>query len=456
MAFVFTIAYLAYAVLSPASMYPVLAAYRVELWLFALALLTSIPALGGADLLRLPQSYLVLGFAAAAAISLVTNHWLGGAVYAVQRLMPSIAAFFLVVLNVRSVQRIKILAAVLTLVAMFYTLQGGLAYFRHDVSSPFLLNEQNEITDTTVPRIRGLGTVNDPNDLAQYFVAVLPLIWLFWSRERSLRNMMLVLAPTALLLAGLALTRSRGGMIALIVVITVGLRPKLRRSGALVAAVLATALLLGANFTGGRDVSVEAGQERIGAWGEGLEFLKSAPVFGIGFGEFGDRNDITAHNSFLLCAAELGMFGYFFWMGLLVVSFSDLGRILRRRLTATEPVADESPGPTWIRCSAGFPAASEPSNADPLRSDLEPSARAVRLATIGFLAAAWFLSRSYVVILFLCLGLATALAVMSERDAPDDAPMPKLPPRRHLVLKTFALQVLSILTIYLLIRVGHA
>jgi hypothetical protein len=457
MALVFTIVYLAYAVLSPASIYPVLEPYRIELWLFAVALLASILSLEGIQLQRLPQGYLVLGFAAAAAISLVANHWLGGAVYAVQRLMPSIAAFFLVALNVRSVRGIKALAGVLAVVAIFYTLQGGLAYFRHDVSSPFLLNELNEATDTTVPRIRGLGAVNDPNDLAQYFVAVLPMIWLFWSKGRSLRNTMLVLVPTAFLLVGLALTRSRGGMIALIVVIAVGLKPKLSRSGSLVATVLATILLLGVNFTGGRDVSVEAGQERIGAWSEGLEFLKSAPVFGIGFGEFGDRNDITAHNSFLLCAAELGMVGYFFWMGLLVVSFSDLGRILRPSLAATEPLVDESPGPDWMHAWVAHPATSEPADGDPLLWNLEPCARAVRLATIGFLAAGWFLSRSYVVILFIFLGLATALATMSQSYAPDDdAALRQRAPRRYLVLKTFGLQVLSILTIYLLVRVGRA
>ena len=35
--------------------------------------------------------------------------------------------------------------------------------------------------------------------------------------------------------------------------------------------------------------------------------LKSHPLFGVGFGNFADYSDHTAHNSIVVCAAELGL-----------------------------------------------------------------------------------------------------------------------------------------------------
>ena len=59
---------------------------------------------------------------------------------------------------------------------------------------------------------------------------------------------------------------------------------------------------------------------RVAAWVTGLGIFKAHPVFGIGIDNFSDYNETgnTAHNSYVLCLAELGMFGYFFWMGMIV------------------------------------------------------------------------------------------------------------------------------------------
>ena len=53
--------------------------------------------------------------------------------------------------------------------------------------------------------------------------------------------------------------------------------------------------------------------------------LKANPLFGVGWGLFRDftEENIVGHNSFAHCWGELGMFGYFFWLALVIASFKD-------------------------------------------------------------------------------------------------------------------------------------
>jgi hypothetical protein len=89
--------------------------------------------------------------------------------------------------------------------------------------------------------------------------------------------------------------------------------------------------MLALDFTGGRVISASEGADRLEAWATGLELFKGAPLFGIGFGAFTDFNDITAHNSFVLCLAELGLIGSTIWMALLVTTTMGLNRLVAER-----------------------------------------------------------------------------------------------------------------------------
>jgi hypothetical protein len=86
--------------------------------------------------------------------------------------------------------------------------------------------------------------------------------------------------------------------------------------------------MLALDFTGGRGISAADGADRLEAWANGLEMFKSAPLFGIGFNAFTDLYEITAHNSFVLCLAELGLLGSTLWLALLVTTTTGLNRIL--------------------------------------------------------------------------------------------------------------------------------
>jgi len=165
-------------------------------------------------------------------------------------------------------------------------------------------------------RIRGAGFLSDPNDLAQILLIVLPLAFIAWRRGRMVTNFFVVLLPAALLLWTTYLTHSRGGLVALAAVALMAAR---KRLGTTTSAALAALFILGMislDFTGGRGMSAADGADRLEAWANGLEMFKSAPLFGIGFNGFTDLYEITAHNSFVLCLAELGLLGSTLWMAL--------------------------------------------------------------------------------------------------------------------------------------------
>jgi O-antigen ligase len=107
--------------------------------------------------------------------------------------------------------------------------------------------------------------------------------------------------------------------------------------------------------------------------------FRSSPVFGVGFQQFMVHNpSLTAHNSLLLCLAELGIFGTLFWLGLIVFSILALYRIVRNRTALAQA------------------------------PDLVSSANGVLIALFTFLGTALFLSRTYTMTLYVLLGMAAA------------------------------------------------
>ena len=243
-------------------------------------------------------------------------------------------------------------------------------------------------------RIRGLGMMHDPNDLAMSVIVALGIVGGVWKGRWQLRHLLLAGAGAALAY-GVFLTRSRGGAVALLIVVW---RFVSSRAGRLPALALLIALGAGvfAVGVGGRALFAppdESASERIVAWTEGLEMLKAQPLFGVGFGQFVDHHTLTAHNSLVLCFAETGFIGCFLWVGLLVVTVLELRGI------------------------AGLPG----------DAAFDASARrwadALLLSLYGFMAAAFFLSRTFAPTLYLILGLSAALTAIT-RAAGRAIPLP--------------------------------
>jgi hypothetical protein len=145
--------------------------------------------------------------------------------------------------------------------------------------------------------------------------------------------------------------------------------------------------------------------------------LKESQVFGVGFGLFLDHEDLTAHKSFVLCFAELGLFGYFFWLALIVYSVTDLNSVLR-----SPP--DGGPSAEIVQCAV-----------------------VIRIALITFLVTAGFLSRTYVGTFYLLIGMA----VVARRLAQEANGTPQIATSRRWLL-TGALEAASIVAIYAVVR----
>jgi O-antigen ligase/polysaccharide polymerase Wzy-like membrane protein len=269
-------------------------------------------------------------------------------------------------------------------------------------------------------RIRGLGLLHDPNDLALGLVMALPLVWAGSRKRAFMRNVLLIWVPSGVLLYGLYLTRSRGGALAFVVTLCAAASRKIGRIPAILLFVVLISGGFVVSFASGRALSTtdEAVSGRFDAWSEGLQMLKSQPLLGVGYGLFIDHHDLTAHNSLVLCFAETGLIGYFFWFGLLLITFAQLHGL--KNLPGEEPID----------------------------VDLRDWASTLQLSLIGFMTAAMFLSRTFIPMLYLLIGLSVALTLIA-RQAMRPVWTPSFPRLGSLVL---ASEVASILIIYMAVK----
>jgi hypothetical protein len=401
------------------------------------------------------QLWFLLAFTLTSVISrMIGEAWLGAVVPAMTRFGPSLAMFVITLCSVNSLRKLRAASACIVLLSLMLVLQGIAAYHFGYKANMFLFDPtsrseytesvasdddeegyeeeevgyspDDEIVDdgSTAVRIRGLGLLHDPNDLALGLVMALPLLGAGWRHKAKINNLLLVLLPSAVLIYGLFLTRSRGGALALGVLLCVAARRRFGRVAAtlLFAAVIASGVA--SNFASGRQVSLsdEAASGRVQAWMEGFEMLKAQPLIGVGYGQFLEHHNLTAHNSFVLCFAETGLIGYFFWLGLLVITYAQLHSL--KQLSTEQPFDREIKG--W--------------------------AGRLQLSMIGFLAAAFFLSRTFVPMLYLLIGLGVALIVIA-RNANIAVETPSV---RRLGAILLASEIGSILFIYALIKVDLA
>jgi O-antigen ligase len=486
MGFALTIVYIVVTIISPEQFGKEWASYHAVTYLAGITALASLPSMATYSYWKTSvQTYLLVGFIVAIALSEVAHGWLGGVVESWRMFLPSAAVFFFIVVNVTTIRRLKIMALAALGSCLIISVEALCGYYAGYHGEMFVLltnisSPQDDVIGQ-LTRIRGAGFLSDPNDLAQILLIALPLAFIAWRRGRLVANFLVVLMPAALLLWTTYLTHSRGGLIALAAVALVAARKKLGTTASTGLAAVFILGMLALDFTGGRGISAADGADRLEAWANGLEMFKSAPLFGIGFNGFTDLYEITAHNSFVLCLAELGLLGTTLWMALLVTTTAGLNRLIgpqkkrkpRRffgllRLfemssIVSRPALALSPVPSggiialkYEYSSSALPsivAANAPefeTHNGPARSPKVPQQWivAMRLALISFMTTAWFLSRSYTITMYLVLGLATATIALQggERKSAD---------RGHWIFSTITAEALIIILIYGLVRLRH-
>ena len=459
MGFILSVIYFVTYYLTPTLLFGALAQYRIELILAVLILLVSAPKLMRTFAFKTPQALALAGLALAVFLSILFGmHWPGGAVLQFIEFIPSLYAYLLICLHCNSKRKLQFVVLMMLFVCLF-VIGNGLNDLRHGISSnperseetdsfdfttwnidhPYLLPMQNEMGEWFY-RLRGLGEINDPNDFGQVLVCTIPLLFIFWRPKKRMRNLAFVLVPAAVLLTGIFLTHSRGALLALLAVVVVASR---RRIGTVPAAILAGALFAGAmalHFTGGRAISVDAGADRTELWSEGLQMLKSHPLFGVGMGHFMDYAINTAHNSTVVCAAELGLFGFYFWSlflfstarSALVIAFPGKEEEANRGAT----IDDDATFSEWKGPALDM-------------AEIHHLGYCLLLSLTGFLVAGWFLSRAFVMTFFLLGGL---IEVVYEAARRQGMVRPRLRMSRVL-FHSLLLMIGLLTTVYLLLRV---
>jgi putative inorganic carbon (hco3(-)) transporter len=396
-AFFLLLLYLVLTCLRPWDLIPSLAPLRLSFWVGNAALFFStlgFIASGRYSLLSVPAFFFLISFFVVLILSpALATGWIGGISKAFTESMVNVVTCILIFLSARTVGKVRVVGAVLTALLMIVVVQGALAYYGYYATEELVMvqrtDEMNEAGQrASFGRVRGLGQLNDPNDLAQALIVAAPLLWPVWRQGRKLRNFLFVVIPSLVLLYGVYLTRSRGALLSILILVALFLRERMTRFRLITP--IATAAVIGATmmasgFTGGRDMSDSSSEGRLEAWYDGLQMLQGSPLFGVGFGNFVDHHIRVAHNSFIHCFAELGMAGYFLWIGLLIAIHTDM--------VALGTPEDED---------------------DEESVSLARWATAVRFCLYAFLSGAFFLSRTYATALYTIVGLAITLSAIGR------------------------------------------
>jgi hypothetical protein len=472
MAFVLTLFYLMVAYLSTKTVFGPLAQYHVEEMLLLVVFCVSVPALTRAFVQRTIQTLALGGLAIAVLMSmLIGKGYAHGALHEFSGFIPNALAYFLVTLHCRTKLRLQILVLLLFFVSTFVIVSGTIqlqtispfTYFHpqsDDDEFAFKDSDPDVQVDTTssdlylmpqlgadglIWRLKGQNFIGDPNDFGQLLVCLLPLTFIFWRPKNLALNVAIVLPMVAMIGFGIYLTHSRGALLAIMGVLVVAFR---RKIGTVPSVILAGGLLAAAmalHVTGGRDISADAGADRTALWGEGLGLLKLHPIFGAGFNQMADIIGKTAHNSVIVCAAELGYFGLFCWSLFLLPTVRDA-------MAVASPTGMTDGAPMPVDESPYAYIAPTPEKLD--KAAIANMGRLIFFSLVGFMISAMFLSRAFVMTFFLLGGMAEVVFQMAL-----DRGM--IPPRLTYGKATLYSGILSLLLVpgmYVIVRIlnlGH-
>jgi hypothetical protein len=243
-------------------------------------------------------------------------------------------------------------------------------------------------TSTVGGRVRYRGILQDPNEAALAIGITLPFVFAFVQRSR--RAWAVIFIPLLIGAVGLSTiySQSRSGQLVFLTVLGAYF---VRRfglgAGVAVAALFAGPVLLLGGRSGAEAEASAA--ERIETLYTGVEFVRQSPLLGLGVSQFAEHHYLTAHNAYLLIAAELGFPGLFLWGAVVYLSIKT--QVLAIRRYAQRPEAHAAQ--TW--------------------------AMAILASFCGLLIGIFFLSFSYHNVLFIYLGLAGALHSACRRHDPD-------------------------------------
>ena len=250
--------------------------------------------------------------------------------------------FYLFIVHVDSIKKLKTILFTLSVSALGYCI--------------FVLGNVWHRTRLTA------GTVFDPNDLAYFFITVIPISFIIFLSDERFSKKIIAAVSIIVSLSVILLTGSRGGFVGLLVMLLLILLTKtggLKRSHKMA---LITGLILIFSYYGYRidmarymtitdiesDYNITHEFGRIAIWERALGFTISNPITGIGFSCFPmaigyDRDADGAiprwqavHNSYLQISSELGLIGFAVFMSLIFGCLKNFSYWRKTEMTSTE------------------------------------------------------------------------------------------------------------------------
>ncbi len=245
-------------------------------------------------------------------------------------------------------------------------------------------------TSSVAGRVRYVGRMHDPNELSLMIGVALPFAFALVGRKRSVGRILLLLVSVGLIGLCIVFTESRGGQLVLLSVLGIYFVRSLGWRGLVLGALFALPILL---FGGRQGEEAESSSlERLECWYEGIQMFRAYPLIGVGQGHFGEHHYLTAHNSYVLSAAELGFPGMFLFSVLLYVALKVPVSILRRFGDVVR-FPEARVARTW--------------------------ALAFLASTVGMIVGIFFLSFCYSEMLWMFLALTGALAGATRAHDPS-------------------------------------
>lgn len=212
-----------------------------------------------------------------------------------------------------------------------------------------------------------VSSTYDANDIALLFAMFLPVLAAEGMAQRGIMRLV-AWGGACIALLGMAMTQSRGGVIALAVVALQMVLSSRRRGLLLLALGVAGAIFYMSADTAywdrfalvgdaSDDYNMTADTGRLQLWKSGLSMLLRNPVLGVGVGQFAAANYtfgngayLTAHNTYIQVATEMGVFALWVYVCLLrnIIAFAREG--------AASPSLDEAARMRWLGVRYGITA----------------------------------------------------------------------------------------------------
>jgi hypothetical protein len=228
-------------------------------------------------------------------------------------------------------------------------------------------------------RVRYVGQLMDPNELALATSMALPFAFAFFEQRRTTFRLALLLFSLATIALEIVFTQSRGGQITFAAVLGVYFIKKYGwKRGIMAGAVLAVPLVLMGGRSG--DEAKASSIERLGCAASGIQMAIHYPITGVGYGQFLNYHFLTAHNAYILAVGELGFLGMVLFVTLVYVSIKVPFVVLQTDLGEGKDI-----------------------------DDIKSMATAMLAAFVGCAVGIFFLSWTYHYVLWINFGMAGAL-----------------------------------------------